>query len=147
MSITHDYNQIINNLYVGNINSIKYGNSFSLIVNCTNDIPFPENYNNEKIRISVKDDPSESENMLRQIQQTRVLDKIHSVLQQGKNVLIHCYAGIQRSCAVLACYLMKYYVISPDSVISFIQERRAVAFFGNCNFKNTIQWFYQSIQK
>jgi hypothetical protein len=147
MTNIHDYNQIINNLYVGNKNSIKYGNSFSLIVNCTNDIPFPENYSNEKIRISVKDDPSESESMFRQIHETRVLEKIHSFLQQGKPVLIHCFAGVQRSCAVLACYLMKYYVISPTSVITFIQERRPIAFFGNCNFKDTLQWFYQSIKR
>ena len=140
-----DYNQIIDNLFIGNKNSLQFSNYFSLIVNCTKDIPFPSTYRNEKIRISVNDDPLESENLLRDLDTTRALEKIHYRLERKQPVLVHCFAGMQRSCAVVACYLMKYYVVSPNRVITFIQERRPVAFFGECNFRRALQLFYNRV--
>jgi protein-tyrosine phosphatase len=52
--------------------------------------------------------------------------------------------GQQRSCAVVACYLIKYYNLTPQEAIDFIKLKRPIAFFGNVNFLQTIEFFYQN---
>jgi protein-tyrosine phosphatase len=63
-----------------------------------------------------------------------------------KPVLVHCFAGMQRSCAVVACYLIKYYNITPLDAINFIKKKRNVAFFGGVNFMRTLEMFYALIK-
>jgi Dual specificity phosphatase, catalytic domain len=41
-----------------------------------------------------------------------VSDEIHSVLQTGKSVLVHCKASLSRSPALILAYLMKYHNMS-----------------------------------
>jgi protein-tyrosine phosphatase len=62
-----------------------------------------------------------------------------------ENVLVHCFAGAQRSCATMACYLMKYHNATPEQAIDYIKSQRAVAFFGNVNFVNAIEEFYKKL--
>ena len=133
----NDYNEILPNLYIGNIDSINY--PFDFVVNCTKDIPIKNLY---AIRLPVNDTPEEAKKLFDYINQSNVLEKIHNNLQQKRKVLVHCFAGMQRSCAVVACYLVKYFDMTPDTAIHYIQSRRIVAFFGGVNFMNTIQNVY-----
>ena len=57
-------------------------------------------------------------------------------------VLVHCYAGMQRSCAVVACYLIRYHNMNPQEAINFIKSKRSIAFAGRVNFIKTIEEFY-----
>jgi protein-tyrosine phosphatase len=61
--------------------------------------------------------------MFNLIKKTNILEKIHQYLLDKKSVLVCCGQGSQRSCAIVVCYLIKY--------------------FGNVNFINTIQMIYQ----
>ena len=50
---------------------------------------------------------------------------------------------MQRSCAVCACYLIKYHKMKPNEAINYIKSKRPIAFFGNVNLLSTIEQFYK----
>jgi protein-tyrosine phosphatase len=50
---------------------------------------------------------------------------------------------MQRSCALVACYLIKYHNMKPIDAINYIKSKRRIAFFGNVNLLSTIEQFYQ----
>ena len=124
----NNYDKIIENLFIGNRESVKEFQRFDLLVNCTREI----NYSMPCIK------------MLTFICETGVLEKIHSLITQNKPVLVHCYAGMQRSCAVVACYLVKYHGMTPENAILLIRQRRPVAFYYQVNFLRTIMAVYDS---
>jgi protein tyrosine/serine phosphatase len=137
------YNNISTFLYLGNIDSLKDQDKFHLIVNCTKHIPLARK-NKETIRISVDDHPTECDNMMNYIKNTHVLEKIHTCRMNQQPVLIHCHAGMQRSAAVLACYLIHYYKMTPDEAIRFIKSKRPIAFYPQANFLKVIQNEYKT---
>ena len=131
--------EIIDNLYISDRKHVTFWvSNYDLIVNCTPDIPFPL-LCRATIRIPVRDHPSHAKKMLQIIRETHVLEAIHAHLQEGKTVLVHCHAGIQRSCAVVACYLVKYHGLTPDQAIAYIKVQRPIAFFNGVNFRETIE--------
>lgn len=133
--------EIINHLYVGGLNSFETKNDFSLIVNCTKNEKISEAL--DFIRIPINDDPYESNKLLILINELSVIDIIHKTLLNNNDVLIHCSAGMQRSCAVCACYLIKYHKMKPIEAINYIKSKRPIAFFGNVNLLSTIERFYK----
>lgn len=162
---TNPYNKISENLYVGGIQSSeKNWNDFRLIVNCTKDIPFQSQKfgmdvvsthiplndaevqrnmdSPECIRIPVNDTPEECDNFLKYIYETNVLRKMNQAINEGKPVLVHCYAGAQRSCALVACYLIEFYDVIPSVAMEHVRKHRPIAFFGGANFAQAIQRFY-----
>ena len=139
-----EYDKIIDNLYVGNKRVAElYNKDFDLIVNCTHDVPLPKEHNN-CIRLSVKDDPAEADKLLGEIYKTKVLDTIHDHILNNKKVLVHCWGGVQRSCTVIACYLIKYNAITPHQAIEFIRQQHRIAFFGQINFIHTINMIHKA---
>lgn len=91
------------------------------------------------INLPVHDSPDECDKLLSLIKETNVLEKMHLALQENKPVLVHCFAGMQRSCALVACYLIKYNNMTPDEAIEYIKFRRPIAFFGKVNFMETVK--------
>jgi protein-tyrosine phosphatase len=136
------YNQISTFLYLGNIDSLKDQDKFYLVVNCTKHIPLATKCK-ETIRIPVNDHHTECDNMIKFMNTTHVLEKIHNCRMNNKPVLIHCHAGMQRSAAVLACYLIHFYKMTPDEAIRFIKHKRPIAFYPQANFMKVIQNEYQ----
>ena len=106
--IVNDYDEIVHNLFIGSIAALHSADKFSTVVNCTEGsmIEFPANCKN-CIRIPIEDDPSECNNLLDFIVETKVLEKINASILNNEPVLVHCYAGRQRSCSLVACYLIK----------------------------------------
>lgn len=136
------YNKITDYLYLGNIDSLKEQDKFYLIVNCTKHIPLATKCK-EIIRIYVDDHPTECDNMMKFMNNTHVLEKIHQCRMNQQPVLIHCHAGMQRSAGVLACYLIHFYKMTPDEAIRFIKSKRPIAFYPEANFMKVIQNEYQ----
>ena len=135
-----NYSEIIPNLYIGNRNATQLLQpSLNLVVNCTRDLPniFPNT-----IRIPIDDSPEWNPNLLDIMINTNVLDTIHSNILKRNKVLVHCMAGAQRSCAVVACYLIKYYSMYPEKAVELIRSNRRIAFFGHITFANAIERFY-----
>ena len=141
-----NYNEIVDNLFLGNKNAAEsHSDRFSLIINCSKDIPFSKQCK-QGIRIPINDDPGEVINLLNYMKNTTILEQIHTTRTNKQPVLIHCFAGMQRSCAVVACYLIKYYRAPPLLAINFIKRKRNEAFFGGINFIRTLEMFYGSLQ-
>lgn len=141
-----NYNEIVDNLFLGNKNAAEsHSDLFSLIINCSKDIPFSKQCK-QGIRIPINDDPGEVINLLNYMKNTTILEQIHTTRTNKQPVLIHCFAGMQRSCAVVACYLIKYYRAPPLLAINFIKRKRNEAFFGGINFIRTLEMFYGSLQ-
>jgi len=146
---SNPYDEIIEYLYIGNASSLNNNikQRFTMIVNCTKntELLFPSYCNQENcIRIPIDDSPDECDRFLALLNETHVLEKIHYSIMSQEPVLVHCFAGMQRSCTVVACYLMKYYYMTPYDAIRYIQSKRPVAFFGNVNFLNAIRLFYRN---
>ena len=91
------------------------------------------------INLPVHDSPDECDKLLSLIHDSQVLEKMHLALQEKKPVLVHCFAGMQRSCALVACYLIKYNNMTPYEAIDYIKLKRPVAFFGQVNFMKTLK--------
>jgi protein-tyrosine phosphatase len=53
--------------------------------------------------------------------------------------------GMQRSCAVVACYLIKYHGMDPIQAIDYIKSKRPFAFFGQVNFIDAINRFFDEM--
>ena len=162
---TSPYNQILDNLYLGGIQSSeKNWNEFSLIVNCSKDIPFQSQKfgmdvvsthiplndaevqrnldSPECIRIPISDTPDECDNFLAYIFETNVLRKMNQAISEGKPVLVHCYAGAQRSCALVACYLIEFCFVTPEVAMKHVRKCRPIAFFCRANFLSAIRRFH-----
>jgi protein-tyrosine phosphatase len=134
---------IVAHLYIGDIDSLKYSSLFRYIVNCTKHISSLPTI--ETTRIAINDHPSESEKLLKEVESTNVLEKIHKARLKNKNVLVHCHAGMQRSCAVVALYLIKYYNMTPEEIFRFLPTKRPIAFLPEPTFRKVIYEFYKSL--
>ena len=140
---SNDYlNKISECLYVGGIQSSEtHWNEFGLIVNCTKHIPFHKNCTSEQIRIPINDNIGECDRLLEIMKKTCVLQRMNECIIHEIPVLVHCHAGSQRSCALVACYLMKYNDMTLDQAMNYVRKHRPIAFFGGANFLSSMQKF------
>ncbi|AYV78176.1 MAG: protein phosphatase Slingshot [Edafosvirus sp.] len=53
-----------------------------------------------------------------------IVDAIHNLIKEGKNVLVHCYMGRSRSGSVIIAYLMKYHEQILDDAIKFARSKK-----------------------
>ena len=115
-------------------------NDITVVFNCTKDLPFHPSVPN-KYRLPVDDnlEPVEIANMERW--GPEAVYKVLAEYKQGKNILIHCFAGMQRSAALLAMTLIVLTGQSSENVIKFIRSKRPIAFFPGENFGKSIRGF------
>lgn len=141
--------EIIPGVWLGNIHSAHdlgflKSKKISVVVNCSKDIPFLAEVNTDasftKYRVPVHDNLQEEEiKAMTKYIPTIVPHILQHINAEKRNVLIHCYAGMQRSAAVLACCLMKRYKLSMKECISYIQQKRPIAFRPGVNFFDSIR--------
>jgi protein-tyrosine phosphatase len=148
-------NRIINGLFLGDIiagNNLQYlvENDITLVINLS-DIVYIDTqrelskHNIRFINISVRDHPDDAELLLSHMPE--LVNIIHTHIEDGKNVLVNCYAGRQRSATLVACYLTKHFHKTNNPIldsIDLIQSNRPIAFTPKTNFYNVIQQFYKS---
>ncbi len=128
-------------MYLGSASALIHKGMFALIVNCTKSLTGASG----SIRVPIDDDESECDNLIKHLRETNVLERINDALSKKQTVLVHCYAGVQRSCAVVACYLIRYRQMTPESAIAFIRSKREVAFDDAPTFLAAIETFYDTI--
>ena len=145
-----DRSQIIPHLWLGDLDAaLDHHRDYALIVNVTVAEVFIKGKKAKRIRLPVNDDPSESVDLHRFLAKTTVLQDIHDAIVNDKDVLVHCQLGMQRSPAVVACYLITYIEnMTPETAIEFIRAQRAIAFPGGSRFQDAIEATYRDkIQK
>jgi len=129
-------NEIIENLWLGdNLSSLDnnflQSKNIKLVFNCTKDLPFT-NLDIQKIRIPIEDNRSNESNEMLLEKFNEYYDLIDNNLNNG--ILVHCYAGCQRSATLVALYLMKKNNIMFDDAKKIIRLKRYFAFFPRINF-------------
>lgn len=116
------------------------------VFNCTKDIPFvPDTQRQYRIPVDDNLQPDEIRNL--ELWSYEIVLKLTREYQTGQPILVHCAAGMQRSAASLAMFLMATRGLTPDEAIKYIQDRRPIAFRPNANFRPALDGFYSTYQR
>ena len=120
------------------------------VFNCTKDIPFdtsiPRQY-----RVPVDDSLQEVDIRNLELWSYEVVYKIAHEMRraqtEGTAVLVHCAAGMQRSAASVAMYLIAVKGMTTDQAIEYIRSKRSIAFRPSPNFERSMRGFEASFEK
>jgi dual specificity phosphatase 12 len=129
--------EILPGLYLASFNDVeRRGREASeyFIVNCSRDLPM---LSSRGVRLAIDDAPAENERMLGFF--PRVTQLIRRKLREGDEVIVHCWAGQQRSAAVMAAYLMKYEHMSKDHAMRVVKSRKSDAFSWGVTFEPALE--------
>jgi protein tyrosine phosphatase len=136
-------NEIIPNLWLGNrkapleIDNLQKYN-IQLIINCTRDINYPVNPNIQTIRLSINDINTVESNTILSNEINKLTYLIDLYLKNNMGVLVHCYAGVQRSATVVLCYLITYKQYNIEMAKVIMKDKRSIVFFPYPTFNNFI---------
>lgn len=130
--------EIVPGLWLSNfLDASKNTPPRAFVVNCTKDLPMISDYG---VRIPVDDDlRTESQHILVQSLPS-VIQSIDGVLKNGGKVVIHCWAGQQRSAATVAAYLMTR-GMSMGHAVEHIRSIKNDAFINSINFFPALKMF------
>ena len=142
---------IIPRLWLGNKNASQdetflKNADITVVFNCTKDLPFHSSIR-RRYRVPVDDNLQEDEIRNLELWAFETVLKMLQEYKAGRSILVHCHAGMQRSPAVIAMFLIVYQRITAEKAMNFIKQRRPVAFFWNANFGPAIHGFDASFQK
>jgi len=151
MAHVPDAHEIVPGIWLGNARSSKdtkwlSHNNINVVFNATKDIPFLPSIK-KQYRIPVHDnlEPVEIRNMT--LWSHEAIYKILKEHNEGNNILVHCAAGMQRSAALVAMYLIATTGMSSQQAITYIQGIRSIAFRPSANFKDSIIEFDKSYRR
>jgi protein-tyrosine phosphatase len=68
----------------------------------------------------------------------KIMRYIDNSISSGKNVLVHCVMGSQRSATIIALYLMTKYGMGYGDAIGYIKSKRPICFFGKVNYLESL---------
>ena len=141
----NDADEIIPRIWLGNVRSSTNEefirkNNIKVVFNCTKDLPFsyaiPIKY-----RVPVDDNLQEAEIRNLELWSAEIAYKILTEYNKGHTILIHCMAGMQRSAACVAFFLIVHEEMHALDAMTFIKQRRSIAFHPSANFGRSIDYF------
>jgi dual specificity MAP kinase phosphatase len=168
------YNEILPNLYLGSIEASQdfnfiCSNNISVIINCSKDIDnkfsinllkpledapeivqkwlYDNSYYIKYYRIPVDDSGRDEDVEQFYFYVKNIIHIIIDEYRKGKNILVHCLAGNQRSATFITVFIMYYKNLSLQESIKFVLEKKPnVFFFGSrINFMNSLLKFEEDI--
>lgn len=116
-----------------------------LVVNCSKTIPFKGVPGVDEYRIPVDDDPQDTDILVSHF--PVVVRSIDAVLSRGKSVLVHCRAGMQRSAATVAAFLMYKYRLSAKDAMKAINAKKTETFWPVPTFKNGLVTYEKQLRQ
>ena len=140
-----DINRITSKVFIGNYHAARDKGLFEkynikAVLNCTKDLPFspavPSQY-----RIPVDDNLHPAEIKRMEMWAPEIAYKILKEYKKGHPILIHCYAGKQRSTAACAFFLLVLTGRPLIQVMYLIKSKRPVAFTPSANFASSMYGF------
>ena len=132
---------ILQNLYLGSQEEVDEVNNIHLLINCSIDIPFPNNrIYPMQIRIPVEEDKTDSIKLFEMILYTKTIEKIYHCLCNTQIVYIFC-SGIQRSSAIITCFIIKYMQLKPLPAIRYLCNQINISEHDYL-FMDTIHYYY-----
>ena len=136
-------NEVLTGLWLGNIidsQNKKFLKKIDVVINCSKDIAFSVPYTNN-IRIPIDDDLQKKEMVKLYTMLPDITRKMHDYLANNKTILVHCYAGKQRSAAVIVAYCIRYLDLSLNDAVILLKTRRKIVFTPFLNFKSALVLF------
>ena len=151
----NDCNKIFDNLFLGNIDCARNfdfikKNDIKYIFNISNGIPNYFEYDKyiKYFNLFVADSLLENDiNIMYNNLHNLVIYLDNCLDLNNGNVLIHCYAGRQRSAILIAAYLVYKYKMTPDEAYDYILDKRPEAFhYGKSyNFHKSLIQYYDDL--
>jgi dual specificity phosphatase 12 len=138
-------NEIISRLWLGNVKAsmdedfIRQKN-ITVVFNCTKNLPFSPIIET-RYRIPVDDNLEEEEIRNMELWSSEIAYKMIGEYIQGKTILVHCMAGMQRSAASVAFFLISFFKMRALDAMKMIKENRMIAFYPRANFGRSIDYF------
>ncbi len=142
---SEDATEILPRLYLGNVRASKDENfirskNIQVVFNCTKNLEFspiiPIKY-----RIPVDDNLEEDEIRNMELWSNEIAFKIMAEYIDGKTILVHCMAGMQRSACSVAFFLIAFLRMRALDAMKMIKEKRPIAFTPRANFGRSIDYF------
>jgi dual specificity phosphatase 12 len=141
---TNSAHEIVPRLWLGNKDAAAdtewlKSHGITVVFNCTKTLPFASNIELRKYRVPVDDnlEPVEIQHMYEWAAETEA--KLVREYKAGRTILVHCHAGMQRSAAVVAMFLMSMFGMTADEAMSYIRAKRQIAFFPSANFEQALR--------
>lgn len=153
------YDKIIDKLYLGNFQAAKDKDFFKdkkikAVLNCSKDVDIPNHFANNKdveyLRIPVDDSLKEKDFDLMLQYFPLIVEFINKHVNiQKNNILVHCWAGRQRSAISVAAFMVAKCNMTPHDACKMILDKRPEAFhYGqSLNFDQALNKYYKTLQK
>lgn len=140
--------QIVPNLWIGSAaDAADHGaakrRNIKLVVNCSRDIPATLSDRVPVYRIPIHDWTGDSKTLLKHL--PTVVTAIDAALAQGHGVLVHCFAGMQRSAATVAAYLMWKYGYTAAEAMRRVQQTKKETFQPKPTFVKALQQWQRKV--
>ncbi len=142
-----DAHEIIPRLWLGNRRAAAnmewlQMNNINVVVNCSKDIPFADDtevVRRRTYRIPIDDSLRDHDiNYLTTASEEVALTLLREY-KSGARILVHCAAGMQRSAASVAIFLMTLNHWPAEYTVKYIRSIRPIAFRPGINFLPSIQ--------
>ena len=148
MSGSPDAHEIVPGIWLGNrVASLNdkwlKQNNITVVFNATKDLPFSTSIK-KQYRIPVDDNLEKDEIRNMTLWSHEAVYKVLHEQNNGHKILIHCFAGMQRSAAIVAMYLIATTGMSWQQSMNYIKNIRPIVFTPSANFKNSIIEFDRS---
>lgn len=127
--------EIVPHLYLSNYQDALSVPKDFFVINCSKDLPMVQTKGGGT-RLYVDDSPHSIETMTKNL--PIMIKYIEEHVKENKNVLVHCFAGQQRSATVIAAYLMKTKGLSTEDAIAFVKSKKQDAFAGGVHFYTSL---------
>lgn len=142
-----DAHEIIPRLWLGNKRAAVNMewlqlNNINVVVNCTKDLPFADDtevVRRRIYRIPIDDSLREKDIDYLTTASEEVALTLLREYKAGSRILVHCAAGMQRSAASVAIFLMTYNRWPAREAIEHIKIVRPIAFRPAVNFYKSIK--------
>lgn len=143
--------EIVPGLWLGNARAAAderwlQQNNITVVFNATKDLPFVPTIR-KQYRIPVDDNLQSEEIRNMTLWSHEAVYKVIQEKNAGNHILIHCAAGMQRSAAIMAMYLIATRGMSWQQAITYIQGIRPIAFRPSANFKESLIEFDKSYHR
>lgn len=142
---------IIPGIWLGNAKAALDGNflknnNIQVVFNATKDLPFHPSIKRQ-YRVPVDDNLQREEIRNMELWSYEIVVKMLREYKAGRNILVHCHAGMQRSPAIVAMFLIAIMGMTMEQAMAYIKERRPIAFYPSANFGQAVSGFESALHR
>jgi protein-tyrosine phosphatase len=146
-----DAHEIIPRMWLGNKRAAVNANwltnnHINVVMNCSKDIPFSEDNPNRRLyRIPIDDSLRDKDIDYLSTASEEVAYTLLREYKAGSHILVHCAAGMQRSAASVAMFLMTLFRWPAKKAVDYIKGIRSIAFTPGINFEKSLMHYQMKL--